>query len=147
MTIEGYIEWAIRDTFLTYLDAVHASIELSSGAERSERGTVDFPVSHRSADRIEASGSFRATAHGGALDLEITEPVILRQASHWVLGWTGSDGCQPRARLLGITPAALPEDYTFEDVALTSDGASQFGGNYRPWSRMAPIRLTPLPRG
>jgi len=136
------LEWAIRDTFLAYLQAIEAVVDLRGGAMRTEDGAIAFPLAQTAPDLLQARGRFRAVAHGGALDLLIAEPALRRDADGWGLEWASGDGLRTRARLLGEAPSdILAGDRAFRDVALTAAAAELFGGNYAPWARMAPVRL------
>jgi len=135
------LEWGIRDTFLAYLDAVEAVVE-ADGAERSTDAGIAFPIARIGQRELETTGRFRARAHGGALDLLIAEPAIVRDPDGWAMHWTSHQGRLLGARLLGAGPERLDiGSWDFGDVALTAEGAAQFGGNYAPWTRMAPVRL------
>lgn len=136
------LEWGIRASFLEYVESIPESSVEVVGAERRD-GVFRFPA--RTDGSLEFIGRIRLLAHGGELDVSLSEPAVEEQNDGVVITGDIGGARVALARLLDCPP--LPELRVHggmaADVALTMDGAEWLGGVYGPWARVDPVRITP----
>jgi len=133
------LAWGIRASFREYLRGLDDTVVTSDGAAVEPGGFVFPSAGTPGAFR----GWVRVTAHAGALDVTLAEPVIETRDGTVVLSARTGAGRIVVARLQDATDAeSLTRDGgTVHDVALTLDGAVWLGGVYRPWTRMDPLEV------
>lgn len=120
-TRQGLV-WGIKYQFLKYIERMpDGQVTLSGGAERLPSGEFFFPAGMK--------GQVQFRAHGGALDLTISEPRI--DGDVLIVG--GS----PLARITWAEPGRS------ERVELTAQGAQLFNGVYPEGERLDAVWLAP----
>lgn len=130
--VPNTLAWGMRAGFRAYLRGLDDLREESRGV-RYDPGAerwlfrLDDPDTH-----------LRFVAHGGVLDIAIRSPRVVQTGDGAVM--VHGPG-EPIARLLGEAVIDAEGRVTYQDVALTWEGASLFGGVYGPWARMDPVLL------
>ena len=141
MAVPSELCWAIRESFLEYVEALpDATISCSAGAQRAEHGFT-FPAAEipETESSLRFVGEVRVSAHAGALNVVLRDPhIVVDDGGAWLEITTDTGRMRP-ARLLDAPSLPVSERASFADVALTLDGASWLGGVYNPWTRVAPI--------
>lgn len=140
------LRWAIRDSFLDYVDALE---DATVRGTRDARGSFVFA---RATDAGEAAsagqgadariarftGTVEIHAHGGALSLVFEDPHVSHDGTRGLLSVrVPAAGRLDLATLGPLRSAEHGPDIT--DVALTLAGAELFAGHYRPYARMAAL--------
>lgn len=134
--------WPIKESFLSYLEAIEDTVISLAGADQTPDGFL-FPASSGS-QALEFSGEISITSHGGALQVTLSSPRIEKVQEHVFLLATTPVGLLPLARILDY-----PSDDTtlrsnggdLNDIALTLEGAAMLGGVYSPWTRVSPVTI------
>jgi hypothetical protein len=141
--IDGFagLRWGIRASFIEYVR------ELPDGTIAWSDGEGLFPLQSIDDRILMFSGRFRARGHGDLLRVEIHSPRI--DLDRGVLSVLDE-----RNRALPLVGLTHPEvvatastwSLTVAAPTLTSDGASLFGGSYRPGEHLDSLTVEmPIP--
>lgn len=142
------LRWAIRDSFLDYVDALEDATVLGARDPRGpfvfERatGADDSPRGEHGTDRPIArfAGAVEIHAHGGALSLVFADPHVMHDGTRGLLSVRVP--VAGRLHLATLGPLRLAEQgLEIPSVALTLAGAELFAGHYRPHARMDALAL------
>lgn len=142
------LRWAIRDSFLDYVDALEDATVLGA---RDPRGSFVFertadadgsPSAEHGTDRPIArfTGPVEIRAHGGALSLVFADPHVAHDGTRGLLSVRVPVAGRLDLATLGPVRSA-ERGLHISDVALTLAGAELFAGHYRPHTRMAALDL------
>ncbi|MFD9796271.1 HtaA domain-containing protein [Streptomyces sp. NPDC059070] len=153
------LDWGFKESFRRYIGA--GGITVGGGARQAAgngpftfvdgTGTYDLPV-HASASAFK--GSVRFTAHGGVLDITLSDLKVSTTAKTGVLtaDVTKKDGGKDTTAddvpladldLSGVRPSQGAV-MVFKDIpaSLTKQGAEAFNGNYKEGEKLDPATLT-----
>jgi hypothetical protein len=160
---DGTLDWGVRESFRNYVTSPIAagSIETGQGATKNSDGTFRFPGGTGEFDTSTNSGEVayegfvHFTAHGGLLDLELSNPrvVISGQTGSLFVDGVDSNG-QPSENvdfadldLTGIAPVVDGDTVTLTAIpgVFTEDGATFFNGgdngSYAAGDEIDPLTL------
>jgi hypothetical protein len=142
----GSLLWRIKDSLLDYLAGMpDASV---GGTRQSDASDAPFAFTESpesTASRPSYLGRIRITAHDGLMDIDLVDPVVVADGDRWIVTFR-----TPRGESLGVVRLTAVEERTerglvlrrSNDVALLMDAAPLFGGNYAPYTRMAPLEFS-----
>lgn len=157
---EPALNWSVKQSFLAYVNRSRGRITLVEPAYPGEGGFA-FPhapavrrtPSHGSAcdaderaiqvSELAFTGGVAFSAHGGALDITLAEPIIVIDDQGALLTVIGSarPGGGTRAVIAELTdhPHASTDAAIAFMPLLTDDGSALFGGVYPPGEAMDPV--------
>jgi hypothetical protein len=122
--------WGIRAGFRDYIGALtDLTTELVDVEFDTQAEHWVFPLERTGA-------SLHLNAHGGALDVVISDPRFEEAGGKTRLVNGNGD---PLAVL--ADSETTQDGMTYRDVALTVEGSLLFGGVYGPWARMDPVHV------
>ena len=162
--VDGHVDWGVKASFRSYVTGPvgGGTITTADGAVQQPDGALRFVGATGSADddaatlSVATDGSVRFVAHGGALDLTITDVRVDRSgdAGQLVADVTsrdlGSGAAVPYPDLVvaeldltGIAPTTAEATTTWADVpaTLTTAGSEAFAGLYPPGTAMDPVTV------
>ncbi|KHK97821.1 hypothetical protein LK09_10075 [Microbacterium mangrovi] len=150
-TEAGALQWAIRDSLLSYVTRIaRGTSEVSGGAQEGEGGTFRFPLTRavqEGADwRLSFAGSVRLRAHHGHLDILIQDPEVAIGPEGGVLATHvagAPDALLPLVALSPAEPLGADGRLQWSDVeaALAGNAVEMFGSVYAAGTEMAPIGI------
>jgi hypothetical protein len=154
------LNWSVKQSFLAYVNRSRGRITLVEPAYPGAGGFA-FPYaqamqrapsrgSATDADEcavqvseIAFTGGVAFSAHGGALDITLAEPIIVIDDQGALLTVIGS--ARPGAGTRAVIAELADQSHASTDVAialvplLTDDGSALFGGVYPPGEAMDPV--------
>lgn len=87
----GALKWGIKSSFVSYISKA-GKVTLLDGTT----GTFNFPLlpnqnlTSANLSRIAFSGGVNFSAHGGVLDITVSQPIVVNESGAWVLKATAS---------------------------------------------------------
>lgn len=132
------VVWPIKQSLLDYVDAMDGT----ATGRRGPEGFV-FDGDCDGAQTLSCMGTVQLTAHGGRLDILMSDLRIVHDGTAGQLSAVVS--AAPNADRIEIARLGPLQDegdaLVLEDVALTHAGSALFQGNYAPHTRLDPLRV------
>lgn len=147
------LEWGVKQSFRSYVEAVGGTVSLAGAVQRAEDGGFVFAPGAAATlspgaeggpqGQAQFSGEVRFEAHGGMLKVAIADPGVelgpdggaLTVADPWAPG--------KRMTIAKLNPAAaVTEGGDLVLPAVTTiDGMQLLGDHYPPGTQLDPVRL------
>jgi hypothetical protein len=146
------LAWGVKESFRRYVEATGA-IETIGAASRGADGSFIFPVATNSTLRVGADGVLRGQAafsgeilfkaHGGALNVRLTDPVleIGEKASVFVVAQSGGRTRRAEFAQLNLAGATRGSDEIVLPAKLDWDGSELLDNHYPAATPIDPVRL------
>ncbi|MCF2706954.1 HtaA domain-containing protein [Arcanobacterium haemolyticum] len=142
----GAMTWGVKESFRSYLTNAGGTIQTIDGASTTESGLYAFPVvsGQSRGETTKFTGGVHFLAHGGMLDVTISNPTISGKGvertlkadvSSRPMGGTEAKnyGTIDFAKVTFNQPKISGNNYSLDtsSVALTAQGAEAFAGFYK----------------
>jgi hypothetical protein len=150
--IVAALAWGVKESFRSYVEAAGA-IELFGSTERAGDGCFVFPATANSDLRVGADGILRGQAvfsgevlfkaHGGALNVRLTDPVVEIGETALLFMDAESGGRSRRAEFaqLNLAEATFGRDEILMPAKLWWDGSEVLDSHYPAMTPIDPVRL------
>jgi hypothetical protein len=148
------LEWGVKQSFRTYVEAAGGVIEAGGGAERGADGAFTFAGAPGGGLTLDANGrpegqarflgEVRFEAHGGLLSVFLADPIVEIGTSGAILTVADSPARTRRVELAQLDPAAITVGESGEIVipaALAMDGIQLLGDHYSLMTALDPLRV------
>lgn len=134
---DPHLCWGLKESLRSYLQLVpDGAVECRDGAVQTEDGAFEFPpVAGRAA---EFRGTVLLTGHGGAMQIELSDPQVEEEAGASFLSVRQG---ATRLRVAALLRPLLPDESDGSPTTLTADGAHWLGDFYAPGDELDPIAL------
>lgn len=146
MTPQGELRWGVKSSFVRYVRKIAAgTVTTNGGAQESPDGEYSWPLSRATRDNgqleLHFTGSVRFVAHGGFLEVDLRNPVLLLTASGGTLSIVDDAGQAKVIALFTDDPNALTTQNGHEDLipTLTKYGTEFFGSVYSVDTAFDPV--------
>jgi len=135
----GMLRWALKESLLWYLGAMEDSIvegERESADESARFLFLEAADSSPEAPRY--IGRLRIHAHGGLMDIDLSDPWIQIDGETRTLMFHTPKGDLAMAQFARVSETRTDDllSVQVDDVALTSEASPLFGGQYGPYTRL-----------
>ena len=146
------LAWGVKESFRRYVEAA-GTIEIFGAAARAADGGFVFPATANSDLRIDADGILRGQAsfagevlfkaHGGALNIRLTDPVVEIGEKGLLFMVAESGGHSRRAEFaqLNMAAATFGLDEILLPAKLWWDGSEVLDNHYQAMTPIDPVRL------
>lgn len=124
--------WGIKGSLVAYVQGMGGGEVRLEGVAKEPSG---FAFPGAGGEGHSFTGSVTLTAHGGIMDVTLTDPALVADGDQWLLTVAAAGGGRlPFARI-----AALTEQAGFlvaSGTALTAEGANLIAGPYGPGTEL-----------
>jgi hypothetical protein len=127
------LQWGIKTSLVSYVGSQSdGTVEVSDGAQRTPDGAFRFPFLEQDTDThpvLRYTGAVRLRAHGGMLDIAVSDPWIELSpvpAISMLAAWTGDPAERVAIAHLDVAQGAAGA-WSGTRVRLTADGALTLG--------------------
>lgn len=146
------LTWGVKESFRRYVEAA-GEIEIFGSAERAGDGCFVFPATANSDLRVGSDGNLRGQAafsgevlfkaHGGTLNIRLTDPVVEIGEKALVCMVAESGGRNRRAEFaqLNLAEATFGRDEILMPAKLWWDGSELLDDHYPAMTPIDPVRL------
>lgn len=149
------LSWGVKQSFRSYMDAAGGTVAVTGAAARAPDGGFLFPGASESTlakgpdGRLTGVGRFAGqvsfNAHGGMLDVVLTDPWVEATDAGLVLTVAQSGGRRVAFAKLDAGAMTTEADGTVAlPAAITLDGMFILGDHYPPGTALDPVRLIGL---
>lgn len=146
------LNWGVKQSFRSYVEAAGGVIEVSGGAERAADGGFAFvpaggdlttDADGKLRGRGVFAGEVRFEAHGGMLKVQFSDPILEVGPTGAALSVAEHGDRRIEIALLDLAAASVDEagDIVIP-AALAMDGIQLLGDHYPLKTALDPVRLT-----